>query len=176
MTGENPVEDVATHVAVVGAMGVGKTTIGRLLAQALRRPFLDSDEMIEADTGMTGAEIAIREGVSALHDRELDVFATMSHSSLPSVLAPASSVVDQEQGRDLLRTCTTIWLVAPDAVLAKRQRRGHHRRPVGEGERTELEKRRDPYLEEIADVRVDIGTEGPREVLGRVIKALSDLS
>jgi shikimate kinase len=166
----------STHIVVVGEMGVGKTTIGRLLAQALGRPFLDSDEMVETETGVTGAEIAASEGVSALHDRELEVFEAMNRSSSPAVLAPAASVVDRQEGRDLLRKCTTIWLVVPEAVLAERQRRGHHRRAVDDEERTELEKRRDPHLEEIADIEVDTGTAGPQEVVGRVLKTLSHLA
>lgn len=171
-------EDVthSSNIAVLGEMGVGKTTIGRLLARTLGWPFFDSDEMIEADTGMTAAEIAIRDGVSGLHDCELDVFVTMSHASAPAVLAPAASVVDSERGRDLLRLCTTVWLVAPDAVLEKRQSRDDHRRSVGDEERAELRDRRDPYLEEIADMTIDTGTAGPEEVLQQVMSALGNLS
>jgi shikimate kinase len=171
-------EDVthSSNIVVLGEMGVGKTTIGRLLAGALGWPFFDSDEMIETDTGMTAAEIAIRDGISALHDRELDIFVTMSHESAPAVLAPAASVVDRQRGRDLLRLYTTVWLVASDAVLEKRQSRGDHRRSIGDEERAELRDRRDPYLEEIADIRVDTGTAGPEEVLRRVMRAFEDLS
>lgn len=164
------------HIVVIGEMGVGKTTIGRLLARALCRPFFDSDEMIEADTGMTGADISARKGTAALHDLELEVFAAMTGSSMPAVLAPASSVVDRKEGRSLLRTCTTIWLVAPDDVLEKRQSRGDHRRAMSIDERNELAERRHPHLEEIAAIRIDIDEKSPQEVLRRVTKALSDLS
>jgi shikimate kinase len=171
-------EDVthSSNIVVLGEMGVGKTTIGRLLARTLGWPLFDSDEMIEADTGMTAAEIAIRDGISALHDRELDVFVTMSHESAPAVLAPAASVVDRRRGRDLLRLYTTVWLVASDDVLEKRQRRGDHRRAIGVEERAVLRERRDPYLEEIADMRVDTGTAGPEEVVRRVMSAIGNLS
>lgn len=164
------------HVAVVGEMGVGKTTVGRLIAQALGRPFLDSDAMIEAEVGITASDVAARAGVGYLHDLELEVFVAMSRSTSPSVLAPAASVVDREEGRDILRGCTTIWLTAPVAVVDKRRRRSGHRRAVGDEEREELEERRVPHLEKIADVCINTGASGPEEVLGLAIGALRDLS
>lgn len=62
------------HLVIVGAMGVGKTSVGRLLAERLGLPFLDSDVILEAWTGETGAEIAERDGVGRLHVLELEVF------------------------------------------------------------------------------------------------------
>jgi len=136
-------------------MGVGKTTLGRELASRLGRPFLDSDTELEMDHGTTGANIASSDGVDRLHALELEIFSDMVGSEPPSVIAPAASVVDTQRGRSLLTRTLTIWLDAPDEVLAVRRGADDHRRDVGDDEATELERRRRPYWRDLAVTRVD---------------------
>lgn len=145
----------ARHVVIVGPMAVGKTTIGRALARALGRPFLDSDVELERRTGETAAEIAARDGVETLHTVEMETFLEMVGARTPAVVAPAASVVDADEGRKALRSHFTIWLDAPERVLADRRDTGSHRRETDALERAELERRRAPWWEEIAQVRVD---------------------
>lgn len=57
-------------LSLVGFMGCGKSTVGRLLADRLGRPFLDTDALIEADAGCTVAEIFARDGEAAFRERE----------------------------------------------------------------------------------------------------------
>jgi shikimate kinase len=68
------VTEKGPHIVVTGAMGVGKTTVGRLLAAELGLPFLDSDDYLEMEVGDSGAVIAAQEGVAGLHEVELEVF------------------------------------------------------------------------------------------------------
>jgi shikimate kinase len=76
-------------------MGVGKTTVGRLLARTLGRPFIDGDQQIEEITGRTGREIAATDGVPALHALELSVLLQALEGSSDAVVAAAASVVDR---------------------------------------------------------------------------------
>lgn len=92
----------STHIIVTGAMGVGKTTVGRLLATELGIPFADSDLVIEERMGRTGEMIASRQGVAHLHELELGVFLEMCREDAPTVIAPAASVVDDPSGRGAL--------------------------------------------------------------------------
>jgi len=154
-------------------MGVGKTTVGTLLADELGRPFLDSDEVLEARNGESGIEIATREGVARLHEFELEAFLLMVDTSEPAVLAPAASVVDHATGRAALEENLAVWLTAPDEVLAQRQGTGGHRRPVSAEEHTSLRRRRAPFLEEVSVMTVDTGTASPAEVVEEVIDRLS---
>ena len=65
----------ARHLVLVGMMGTGKSTVGRVIARRLRRPLLDSDELIEARTGRTVREIWASEGegdVPCARDRNAD--------------------------------------------------------------------------------------------------------
>ncbi len=153
--GQDPQNDTPRHLLLVGAMGVGKTTIGRELAVRLGRPFLDSDSALEAEHRMTGGEIAASRGVSHLHSIELQVLREMIENPLPSVIAPAASVVDVEEGRDVLAENLTIWLDAPEEVLAQRRDEDGHRREVDDDEVRLLERRRRPLWPEVSTIRID---------------------
>ena len=58
------------HLVLVGMMGAGKTTVGRLLAERLGRRLVDSDELIEARTGRTVREIFETDGEAAFRALE----------------------------------------------------------------------------------------------------------
>lgn len=168
------VSEPLDHIVLIGEMGTGKTTLGNLLADALDRPFLDSDEVIMETTGWSAAEIAGRDGIEALHESELGAFVTMTSARMPCVIAPASSVIDSAPGRALLRRCVTVWLVAPDRVLAERQRDDGHRRPVTPEERAALRSRRDPHLEVICDEKADTSQAAPEELVGELLSRLGE--
>lgn len=163
------------HILVAGAMGAGKTTVGRLLAASLGRPFLDSDEVLEQRTGSTGAEIAAAEGVASLHEKELAVFLDLVGRTEPSVIAPAASVVDTVVGRRAMSEHLTVHLVAPEEVIASRLDHGRHRRPIDSRGRADLSKRREPYLREISALTVDTGDVDPDPAVAEILSALEDL-
>lgn len=60
------------HVVLVGMMGVGKTTIGRLVAQRLHRPFVDIDALIEATEGQPISSIFATKGEPYFRQREME--------------------------------------------------------------------------------------------------------
>lgn len=160
------------QIVVIGEMGVGKTTVGEALAERLGTVFLDSDRVLEASEGRSGAAIAAGDGVQVLHRAELQAFRTMLASDAGGVMAPAASVVDTESGRSLFGEALVVWLTAPDDVLAERQAADDHRRPVTAEERGALRKRRRPHLEALADMTIDTGEIAPTAVVDRVIAAV----
>jgi shikimate kinase len=153
-------------------MGVGKSSVGGLLAERMGVPFLDSDEMLGEATGETGSEIATRDGVVRLHELELEIFLQMCDEPETAVIAPAASVVDQETGRKALKENLTVWLTAPDEVLAQRQRDGAHRRPVSSDEQVALQIARAPLLEEVSAIIMDTASSTPAEIVAELLGLL----
>jgi shikimate kinase len=143
------------HIVLIGPMGVGKSTIGGDVAASLGRIFLDSDDVIESDFGMTGSEITASRSVEELHSIELAVFGRMAATMSPAVIAPAESVVDDPSGRLLLSTHLSVWLDAPDDLLATRRASGIHRRTISEEQARTLRTARRRHLEVCTIGRVD---------------------
>ena len=77
------------HVAIVGAMGVGKSTLGEELAVALGRPHRDSDRDIESLLGRSGGEIAAEFSVERLHELERAVLLGALAGTEPTVIPVA---------------------------------------------------------------------------------------
>ena len=106
-------------IALVGLMGVGKTSLGRRLAQALALPFVDADAEIEAAAGRSVADIFAQFGEAGFRDGERRVIAR---------LATGGGAFAQPQTRDiLLERALVVWLKADLATLAARVARKTHR-------------------------------------------------
>lgn len=144
------------HVVLVGQMGAGKTETGRWLATKLGRPFVDSDELIGGRTGRTGAEIAARDGVEALHQLEGAVLLEALADPTRAVIAAAASVVDSDECMAALAGQLVIWVDAPDPVLAGRLAAATHRRDLGPdplATLAEQRRRRAPRYAAVASLR-----------------------
>jgi shikimate kinase len=90
------------HVLLIGFMGAGKSTVGRLVAQRMAVPFLDIDTLVEQRDGRTVAEIFSQDGESAF--RSLETAAVRSLDALPpSVVACGGGVVLSDTNRAMLK-------------------------------------------------------------------------
>ena len=81
---------MARHIVLVGLMASGKTTVGRLLAEALGVPFSDSDTAIELERGTTVKELADEIGVDEMHELEAAHLLT----ALAAMIGAATILVD----------------------------------------------------------------------------------
>jgi shikimate kinase len=107
---------------LIGYRGTGKTTVGRLLAAALGRPFVDVDDVIEASAGQTVAAVFAAEGEAGFRDREADALRQLAAAD-PLVLATGGGAILRPDNRDLLRgSGHVIWLTAPVEVIWDRLR------------------------------------------------------
>jgi shikimate kinase len=157
------------HLVLVGPMASGKTTVGKLVAASLRRPFVDSDEQLRITTGVTARDIASTNGLDALHAAERDALRTAVTSAEPSVIASAASVIDTSAGRAALETARdVVFLRVPADVARRREDTGAHRPDIDPGEAT----RRAPLYESVATATVDVGDLTPDEVAARVVQAV----
>ncbi len=107
-------------IALVGLMGVGKTSIGRRLAAALNLPFRDADQEIEAAAGRSIADIFSERGEAEFRDGERRVIARLMDGP-PHVLATGGGAFTRAEIRQvILQKGVAIWLKADLAILAKR--------------------------------------------------------
>jgi shikimate kinase len=157
-----------SHIVIVGPMGSGKTTLGKLLAAELDRPLVDSDQQLLERTGRTGREIAETEGVPALHDLEREAFFEAMARTEPVVVAAAASVIEDETVRDVLSRAICISLEAGPAILAERSEVGAGRRSVTEAESDRLA-RRATLFRSCADLTIHTDAGTPREAVDLIV-------
>lgn len=157
-------------------MGAGKTSIGRLVAQRLGRPFFDTDHEIEARCGVRIATIFELEGEEGFRDRETRMLRELTARS-GIVLATGGGAVLRPENRELLRRQgRVIYLQATPAELWRRVR--HNRtRPLlmTENPRARLEALfavRDPLYREVAHLIMPACNGTVSNAAGAVLAAL----
>ena len=162
-------------IALIGLMGVGKTSIGRRLAVALDLPFYDSDEEVELAARRSVAEIFAELGEAAFRDGERKVIARLLDQP-PHVLATGGGAFMNEQTRRLIgEKAISVWIRADLDALARRVSRKNDR-PLLEGRdpRAVLEtlaKERYPAYA-LADVTVDSVDLPHQRTVNAIIDAL----
>jgi shikimate kinase len=111
-----------THVALVGLMGAGKTTVGRRAARLLGRPFVDADEAFIPRYGRTVAEVFAADGEATFRRLEAELLAEVLDVQTPLLLATGGGVVTVEGNRRRLRRddVYVVYLHADPAFLASR--------------------------------------------------------
>ncbi len=111
----------SAHLVLVGLMGSGKSTVGRVCAERIGFEFADTDELVETTTGATVAEIFAAEGEDGFRRHERAVVADVVQAPTPHVIACGGGVVLDSANRTALRSRgVVIWLDAPSTVLAER--------------------------------------------------------
>ena len=171
----------ARHVALVGLMGVGKTTVGRRLAREIEVPFVDTDEAVELHAGTTVSKLFATEGEAAFRALERKVIAELLARPTPLVLAAGGGAVLDEQTRaDLAEHAFVVWLRATPEFIATRIDPTH--RPLladgPDGVLRRLAAERASLYGSVADAVVDIepfhdGDERPKRALARHIADLA---
>jgi shikimate kinase len=155
-------------VVIVGLMGSGKTTVGRLISGLLGVPLSDSDPFLKATYGASAAEMAAREGAGVLHDREAEHVLSGLRGE-PKVITAAASTVEYPEVRRALRDAFVLWLDAPDEVLAERMRSSDHRPDFSPAE---MRARREPFFREVADLTCDVSTTKPADIAAAALRQM----
>jgi shikimate kinase len=167
----------ARHVALVGAMGSGKTTVGRRVADALRRPFLDNDVLLERATGLSPAALATRDGIDALHRAEASIVLDALATEPPAVIAAAASTITDADVRLALHTRAWVALLRADrATLAARLPESPDRPFLAaDADRLVAEQagERDPWFAEVADGTFQTGGADVDPVVDALLRALA---
>lgn len=125
-------------IVLIGMPGAGKSTIGRKLAAALKLPFVDSDQEVEAAANMSIPQIFERLGEPAFRDGERKVIARLL-SGAPIVLSTGGGAFMNEQTRELIKDKSlSICLEATLDVLLERTARSDDRPLLKKGDPKEI--------------------------------------
>jgi len=163
---------LAGSIFLVGLMGAGKTSVGRLLAKRLGKRFIDSDHEIEARTGVRIPVIFEIEGEAGFRQRETAMIDELTrHEDI--VLATGGGAVMDGRNREALHTRgTVVYLRANVDDLWNRTRRDRNRPLLQTADPrarlAELMAARDPLYREVAHLVVDTGAQSLRTLVVRL--------
>ncbi len=168
--------DKSTNIFLVGPMGSGKTTIGRLLAKSLHKEFLDSDHEIEARTGANIPWIFDIEGEAGFREREHQAIDELTRRHGIVLATGGGAVLREDNRRCLSERGIVVYLRASIDQQLKRTRLDRNR-PLLQtadprGRLEELMIQRDPLYREIANIIVDTDNRSIRTTVNTIASQL----
>ena len=162
-------KEFAKSIALVGVRGAGKSTIGERVAARLEIPFIELDQLIEREAGMSLVEMFTLHGESYYRRLECEAVEKLLTNSPPVVLATGGSVVTHPETWGLVRRqCHTVWLKARakdhwNRVLAQGDLRPIANNPSARDELTALLRVREPLYSQ-AELVADTSKHSAEEV------------
>ncbi len=152
------------NLFLVGPMGAGKSAVGRQLAKLLHFDFVDSDDEIEARTGVDIAFIFEKEGEAGFRVREAAVIDQLTDRAGVVLATGGGAILDADSRSRLGARGFVVYLQTSVDQQLKRTERGRERPLLADGDPRAILERltemRDPLYREIADLVV--ATDGRR--------------
>jgi shikimate kinase len=160
------------NLALIGFMGTGKTSVGRLVAEQLRFDYLDTDEMIQSATGKTIAEIFKTDGEKHFREQEEKIVAEIS-ARTKTVIATGGGLPANLKNLDGLKThalVVCLW-ASPEKIWERVKNQSH--RPLLHDENPQAKIRellavREPFYKQ-ADVLLNTELRSMREVTQQIV-------
>ena len=166
----------APNVYLVGLMGAGKSTVGRILAQTLQRNFIDSDDEIIARTGTTIATIFEYEGEAGFREREARVIAELTLQTNMVLATGGGAALRPDNRAHLSERGWVVYLSTTPERLVQRTRHDRSRPLLQTGDPLatlrQLYDIRHPLYQSIADFEVITGAGQVSHVAQQIINAL----
>ncbi|MES2015174.1 MAG: bifunctional shikimate kinase/3-dehydroquinate synthase AroKB [Pseudomonadota bacterium] len=167
------------NVFLVGLMGAGKTTIGRILARKLGKRFIDSDHEIEARTGASIPWIFEIEGEASFRRREAEVIRDLTAQSGIVLATGGGAVLDPANRAYLQQRGRVIYLRANVSSIMLRTSHDKNRPLLQTADpRRKLEEltaQREPLYREIADLVIDTGRPNVQSMVQTILAQLAAL-
>jgi shikimate kinase len=157
-------------------MGAGKTTVGRMLARRLKRPFYDSDHEIERRCGVRIPLIFDIEGEAGFRARESQVIADLCARQGIVLATGGGAVLAEENRRQFAAHGSVVYLHARPGYLWQRVRHDRNRpllaTPDPQNKLENLYAERDPLYRETADIVLDTGKQSVQSLVKDLLACL----
>lgn len=165
------------NLFLVGPMGVGKTTIGKLVSKRLGRSFVDLDDEIESRAGACIPWIFDVEGEEGFRRRESELLKEFALKE-GLVVSTGGGVVLKPENRHLLRSSGCVVFLNASAEQLHRRTMNDKKRPLLQVEDRllvirNLKAARDPLYREVADIVMEVGNRSSRQVTDALCKIVS---
>ena len=158
-------------IVLIGFMGAGKTTVGRLVAAKLGLPFADSDQVIEQRTGRQIRRIFAEDGEPAFRDLEHSVIAALL-ASQDTVLALGGGAPSHPVTRSLLAGLPVVYLRVSFAEAMSRVGDDKGRPMLARPDIRSLHAQREPLYASIATLTIDTDPLSPPDIALKVLEGL----
>jgi shikimate kinase len=163
---------IILNLALVGFMGTGKSSVGRLAAEQLRFAFIDTDELIENEVGRSIPEIFAQQGEAAFRKYERDVVSALSARRDTVIATGGGLVADPANLASLKSHALVVCLWASPETIWERVRAQSNRpllkTPDPEARIRELLEERGPAYRQ-ADVLIHTGLRSTKEAVQQVL-------
>lgn len=166
----------APNISLVGLMGSGKSTVGRILSVTLKRPFYDSDEEIVNRTGASIPTIFEIEGEAGFREREAKTINELCQKSQVIIATGGGAVLREENRTALKSNGIVVYLSTTPERLLVRTRFDRNRpllqNPDPLGTLRKMHEVRHPIYSQLADIIVSTGSGQVTQVASHIIDAL----
>lgn len=169
-----------TNIIIVGITGVGKTTIGKFLAESIGKQFIDLDKVIEFTCGVDIPTIFELEGEFGFRDRETLALNQILSSSSNYVLSLGGGcVIRPENRQQLLRSNSLIvQLVADLDVIVDRLNKSPNKRPLlaDQNMRVKIQDlfdSRKVFYDAVSDITINTSRMKPGQVIDKISEILN---
>ncbi|MFG1489585.1 shikimate kinase AroK [Oceanospirillum sp. HFRX-1_2] len=168
------------NIVLVGPMGAGKSTIGRLLATELGLPFFDSDREIEGRSGANIPWIFDVEGEEGFRRRETQTIIELLQEEGPIVLATGGGAIMRPENRAAISQNSTVIYLHTTIEQQLQRTSKDKNRPLLQNDNPKavlenLFEIRDPLYRETADLIVKTDRQSPKSVVRLITKKLKNL-
>jgi len=168
------------NIVLIGYRCSGKTAVGKLLADELGKDFIDTDELIEENTGCSIEAVVSSKGWNHFRQIEKKMIETVSRKNNQVIATGGGVVMAADNVKSLKRNAWIVWLNGKPEILSQRmakdQRFGKVRPPLTDidplNEITQVLDVRLPYYEKASDFKVDTSTLSIKETADLIIRNL----
>ena len=164
------------NIAVYGFMGVGKTTIGRLLAESLGYGFIDMDQEIEKRTDTSISEIFRLQGEQRFRQLESELVNELAEKDNLVIACGGGAIANRENAEVMRQSSRMVYLIASIPEIIKRTRRNNDRPLLDVSDPVQtasfLLEKREPIYREFAEIIIDTTKLTPVEVVERILEEL----